>query len=314
MRIVDPAGGPLSALLGPAWPLHSHKRMARDFLLWRHLRVVRARVMRHVHKAAGDLLRRIAPAASQRPARSHYGVMMWPNWSDRTFAYCHYATYGPYLADLIAGIDQPFCFLDVGANQGLFSLIAARNPACAKIVALEPVPDTHARLVANLALAELGSRAAALNVGLSDEAGEQLITLNAVHSGQATLDEHLAEANPHCRQIAVKLVTMAELEAHLPPHLPLFVKIDVEGHEPIIIEELLGSHHARRVLGIFYEHDNRWTDNATIERALYRAGFAKLRRYGRGRHFDVLATPSPVPLERVPAFDQGVAEVRRRTA
>jgi hypothetical protein len=107
---------------------------------------------------------------------------------------------------------------------------------------------------------------------------------------------------------------MAELEAHLPPGLPLFVKIDVEGHEPVIIEELLGSRHAARVLGIFYEHDNRWTDNATIERALYRAGFAKLRRYGRGRHFDVLATPSPVPLERIPAFDHGVAEARRRTA
>jgi len=41
-------------------------------------------------------------------------------------------------------------------------------------------------------------------------------------------------------------ITMDELEAHLPPDLPLFVKIDVEGHELIIIEELLGSHHARR--------------------------------------------------------------------
>jgi FkbM family methyltransferase len=314
MRIVDPAGGPFAATPVPAWPDHAPSRMARDFMLWRHLRVVRARMMRHVHKAASNVLRTVAPAARQRPTRGAYGVNMWPNWADRTFAYCHYATYGPYLADLIAGIDQPFCFVDIGANQGLFSLVAARNPACAKIVALEPVPETHARLAANLALAELGPRAEALNVGLSDEAGEQMITLNAVHSGQATLGEHLAAANSQCHQIAVQLITMAELDAHLPPGLPLFVKIDVEGHEPIIIEELLGSHHARRVIGIFYEHDNRWTDNATIERALYRAGFAKLLRYGRGRHFDVLATPSPVPLDRVPAFDHGVAEARRHSA
>jgi FkbM family methyltransferase len=314
MRIVDPAYSPAPTFPSPIWPDHSPQRMARDFTVWRHLRVVRARTMRHVHKAAGALLRKLAPAVRQRPARSHYGVKMWPNWDDRTFAYCHYATYGPYLADLIAGIDQPFCFLDVGANQGLFSLIAARNPACAKIVALEPVPDTHARLAANLDLAELGQRAAALNFGLSDEAGEQLITLNAVHSGQATLGDHLAAGNPHCRQIPITLITMTDLEAHLPPGLPLFVKIDVEGHEPIIIEELLASAHARRVLGIFYEHDNRWTDNATIERALYRAGFAKLKHYGQGRHFDVLAAPSPVPLARIPAFDQGVAEARRHSA
>lgn len=318
MRIVDPAGGPAPTIRVPDWPDHAAPRMARDFLLWRHLRVVRARTMRHVHKAAGDLLRRFAPGTRPRPARTHYGVRMWPNWADRTFAYCHYATYGPYLADLIAGIDQPFGFLDIGANQGLFSLIAAQNPACRKIIALEPVPDTHQRLSANLELAGLDGRADALPFGLSDQAGEQLITLNAVHSGQATLGDHLGVqlggANSHCRQIAVNLITMAELSRHLPPDLPLFVKIDVEGHEPIIIEELLASPCAPRILGIFYEHDNRWTDNATIERALYRAGFVRSRRYGRGRHYDVLATPSPVPLARVPAFEVGVAEARRYSA
>jgi FkbM family methyltransferase len=314
MRIVESAGRPALAYAAPDWPKHSASRMARDFLLWRHLRVVRARISRHLHRIAGSALRRMAPGRQPRPAQTHYGVAMWPNWSDRTYAYCHYATYGPYLADLIAGIDQPFCFLDIGANQGLFSLIAARNPACAQIVALEPVPATHERLCANLALAGLGARATAINAGLSDEAGEHSITLNPVHSGQATLEDHLAEANPQCQQVTVQLITMAELETHLPPDLPLFVKIDVEGHEPVIIEELLASSHANRVLGIFYEHDNRWTDNATIQRALYRAGFAQLRRYGRGRHFDVLAAPSPTPLPRIPAFEHGVAERRRHSA
>lgn len=314
MRIVDPAGGSSPALIAPKWPSHSPTRMARDFLLWRHLRVVRARIMRHVNKAGGDLRRAIAPAAQERPVRSHYGVQMWPNWADRTFAYCHYATYGPYLADLIAGIDQPFCFLDIGANQGLFSLLAARNPACHKIIALEPVPDTYRRLSANLELADLGLRAEALAAGLSDQAGEQLITLNAIHSGQATLGDHLAEANSHCRQVPVQLITMADLEPHLPSGLPLFVKIDVEGHEPVIMQELLGSRHASRILGIFYEHDNRWTDNATIERALYRAGFVRMRRYGRGRHFDVLATPSPEPLPRIPAFEYDLPDVERQLA
>lgn len=287
--------------------------MARDFLLWRHLRVVCARTLRHVHNAASQARSVLFPGTTARPSPSIYGVAMVPNWGDRTFAYCQYGTYGPYLADIIASIDRTFCFLDIGANQGLYSLIAARNSACQRIIALEPVPETHRLLEANLALAGLQERALALNVGLSDEAGCHVIAINPVHSGQATLEGHLDDRRM-CRKIAIDLVTMAELEAHLPPDLPLFVKIDVEGHEPVIIEELLGSRHARRVLGIFYEHDNRWTDNATIARALYRAGFTKLKRYGRGRHFDVLAGPSPVPLERIPAFEQGVAEVRRQRA
>lgn len=313
MRIVEPAGGPFQSREAPRWPRHSPARMARDFLLWRHLRVIRARGMRHLHHAAGWLKRAFLREAPPRPARSVYGVRMWPNWGDRTFAYCQYGTYGPYLADLLAAIDRPFCFLDIGANQGLFSLVAAQNPQCRRIVALEPVPETHRLLAANLALAGLAGRAVALNAGLSDRAGTQTISVNPVHSGQATLEPHL-EGRAACRHIDIALVTMAELAPHLPPHLPLFVKIDVEGHEPVIIEELLASPHAARVMGLFYEHDNRWTDNATIARALYRAGFAKLARYGRGRHFDVLAGPSPVPLERIPAFEQGIAEGRRRRA
>lgn len=313
MRIVEPAGGPSQAREVMAWPAHASARMARDFLLWRHLRVIRARTMRHVHRQAETLARALRPGSAPRPARSTYGVRMWPNWGDRTFAYCQYGTYGPYLADLLASIDRPFCFLDIGANQGLFSLIAAQNPLCEKIVALEPVPSTHRLLAANLALAGLDDRAEALNAGLSDARGTHMIAVNPVHSGQASLETHMQERT-NCARIAIDLVTMAELDPHLPAHLPLFVKIDVEGHEPVIIEELLASRHARRVIGLFYEHDNRWTDNATIQRALYRAGFTTLARYGRGRHFDVLAGPSPVPLETIPAFEQGIAEVCRRSA
>lgn len=309
MRIVEPVAPAQQALPLQHWPDHSAARMTRDFLLWRHLRVVRARAMRHVHLLAERLLKPAVP----RAARSVYGVRMQTNWADRTFAYCQYGTYGPYLADLLASIDQPFAFLDIGANQGLFSLIAARNPLCERIVALEPVPATHRLLDANLALAGLGERARALNVGLSDRAGRHAIAINPVHSGQASLEAHMA-GRAGCKSITIELVTMAALGTHLPPGLPLFVKIDVEGHEPIIIEELLASRHGANVIGIFYEHDNRWTDNATICRALYRAGFAKLKRYGRGKHFDVLAGPSPVPLERIPAFEQGIAEPRRQRA
>lgn len=269
--------------------------------------------MRHLHRIAGKLVRAAFPDAAPRPVRSAYGVRMWPEWGDRTFAYCHYGTYGRYLADILAGIDRPFCFLDIGANQGLFSLIAAQNPRCRQIVALEPVPATYRKLAANLALAGLEERAVAIEAALSDRAGRGSITINPVHSGQASLEAHMQDRSA-CHAIAIDLITMAELQPHLPRDLPLFVKVDAEGHEPVIIEALLASRYGPQVIGLFYEHDNRWTDNATISRALYRAGFARLARYGRGRHFDVLAGPSPVPLERIPAFEQGIAEISRQRA
>ena len=268
-------------LLHDVWPKHDTARMARDFLFWRHLRVLRARGMRHVRRIAGHT----------GLVRTAYGVPMHANWDDRTYAYCHYGTYGNYLADLIGAIDTPFLFLDIGANQGLFSLIAGRNPACEAIVALEPVPGTHARLVRNVVCNGLSDRAQALNFGLSDRAGMHKIATSIRHSGVATLESHLALRNPEAISVAVEMRTVEGLEPHLREDLPIFVKIDVEGHEVQVIAQLLSSSLSARIIAIFYEHDSNWSDGGIIAGTLAQAGFAVTRRYGRGRHFDALALP-----------------------
>tara|TARA_B100001179_G_scaffold215684_1_gene186081 strand:- start:221 stop:1030 length:810 start_codon:yes stop_codon:yes gene_type:complete len=254
-----------------------------DFLLFRHLRVARARAMRQVHKR-----RALQSGAVREPVTGSYGVPMWPHWSDRTFAYCHYATYGNYLPDLLAAIDKPFAFIDIGANQGLFSLVAARNPNCQKIVALEPVPTTYAKLQANLALNGLDDRADAINAALADHAGSAEIALKPEHSGAASLREgtHFGGAKQ-----TIKLFSIAEFDPHLPANLPLFVKIDIEGYEPLAIRQLLKSAHAGRIMALFYEMDERWSDAEDVRTTLYEAGFTKWRKFGIGRHYDMLAQP-----------------------
>nr|WP_298927635.1 FkbM family methyltransferase [uncultured Erythrobacter sp.] len=278
MNRIDPA-----STFKPAWPEHDQQHMARDFLLWRHLRVVRARTMRHV--------RSIFSAGQAAPVTTTYGVKMWPNWGDKTYAYCHYGTYGTYLADLLGAVEHPFCFVDIGANQGLFSLIAGQNAACQKIIALEPVGPTYDRLAANLTANGLDDRSQPLNFGLSDKAGDFPITLSKGHSGLATLGEHGAHLAGEHSQASVRLETMDALAQHLPDDLPIFVKIDVEGHEETVIRELLGSSHAKRIIAIFYEHDDRWTDKNAVNALLDNAGFEHSKIYGRGKHYDVLATP-----------------------
>lgn len=269
------------------WPDHDPRRMARDFLLWRHLRVLRARTMRHIRR----LVTSPQGQAQARAEPTAYGVRMIPNWNDRTYAYCRYGTYGPYLADLILAVEQPFLFLDIGANQGLFSLIASRNPFCKAIVALEPVPKTHTRLLRNFAANGLGDRAQALAFGLSGRTGTHQIACRRSHSGVATLEGHLSQREPHAISVAVEMRTVAGLAPHLPADLPIFVKIDVEGHEAQVITQLLTSHLAGRIMALFYEHDNKWSDGEAIAALLANSGFAINRQYGRGRHYDVFALP-----------------------
>lgn len=281
----------------PVWAEHKPSRMLRDFLFWRHLRVLQARTMRHLHRFAA-----MVPIGNRNTVgRTAYDVRMQTNWDDRTYAYCHYGTYGTYLADLIGALDHPFLFLDIGANQGLFSLIAARNPACKAIVALEPVPDTFARLTGNFALNGLADRALALNFGLSDRDGTHLIATCKAHSGVATLEDHLPSRMPDAMSLAVTLRTMDGLAPYLGEDLPIFVKIDVEGHEATVIEQILASPQAGRVIGIFFEHDCKWSDGAAIARILSGAGFAVLRKYGRGRHYDALALPA-TSAEAMPSY------------
>lgn len=266
--------------------------MLLDFLLFRHLRVIRARAMRHVHD-------RRPPGSAPQPVTGRYRVPMVPDWGDRTFAYCHYGTYGDYLPDVLAAIDTPFAFLDIGANQGLFSLVAARNPNCRKIVAMEPVPCTFAKLDANFALNELGERAEAINAALADQAGSAEIALKPEHSGAASLREGTDFGGP-CQTI--RLFSIAELDPHIPANLPLFVKIDIEGYEPIAIRQLLKSVHANRIMAMFYEMDERWVDAASVRCDLEAAGFPRFRKFGIGRHYDMLAErelPAPTRLGQV---------------
>lgn len=71
--------------------------------------------MRHVQRRRSE-----KRGFESKPVTGHYRVPMWPDWGDRTFAYCHYGTYGDYLPNVLAEIDTPFAFLDIGANQGVF--------------------------------------------------------------------------------------------------------------------------------------------------------------------------------------------------
>ena len=94
--------------------------------------------------------------------------------------------------------------VDIGANIGLFTLYAARTAPAARIIAVEPFPDTRERLKQLVETNHLGDRVTILNCALASAAGERTmdsaqeipsqyrriyspttITLNASHRGPA---------------------------------------------------------------------------------------------------------------------------------
>ena len=237
------------------------------------------RVKRKFHKIVGT-----------RCVRSRYGVLMRANWQDATFNMCYAGSYGTALAVLIAQYKDNFLFLDIGANQGLYSLLAARNPNCRQAYAFEPVSQTFNLLRDNIALNGFQAQITPVQAAVSDTAGSATITLRAAHSGAASLQNTSLVRGGAAETI--RTINISDLDALLHPEGSILVKIDVEGHEAVVIDQLMKSQHRQRIAAIFYEVDENWHEPAALEAALRHEGFSRFVRYGEGSHYDVLASRS----------------------
>jgi FkbM family methyltransferase len=122
-------------------------------------------------------------------------------------------------------------FVDVGANIGLFTLIAA---SCVgpkgKVVAFEPTTVTYARLVENIRLNNL-SNVSCVNLALSDRSGH----LDLIRSTDG-FDAWNSLAEPTMgRTFSNERVEVLEWDSYVRAHnlagLVTMMKIDVEGWE-----------------------------------------------------------------------------------
>lgn len=112
-------------------------------------------------------------------------------------------------------------FLDVGANVGSYTILAG-GAAGARVMAIEPIPETFRRLELNLALNGLSGSVKAFRGGLSDESGARRFTtdLDTVN--------HVLGPGENLPSIDVPVWTLDDLVGS---EAPLLIKIDVEGHE-----------------------------------------------------------------------------------
>jgi FkbM family methyltransferase len=116
-------------------------------------------------------------------------------------------------------------FIDVGANVGVYSLLAASRGA--RVLALEPVPATFEHLLDNVHLNRYGARIDARNIGVGSERGELCFSTQSGPTNHVLAPGESAE----------KAVTVAvdSLDAIAVDWSPVMIKIDVEGFEANVI-------------------------------------------------------------------------------
>lgn len=132
----------------------------------------------------------------------------------------------------------PGVLFDVGANTGLYSLIATAADESVRAIAFEPVPEIISLLRANLALNEGGGRIIVDDVAIGDRSGSATLHLpppqrDGTIETSASLE---ADFKPEIdRTFEVRTSTLDDAwRRHGRPFVTM-VKVDVEGSEARVL-------------------------------------------------------------------------------
>jgi len=188
------------------------------------------------------------------PVRSHYGVTLRIDPGDRTNWHCVTGHYGEVVANEIKKLQDGDCFIDIGANCGIFSLLAReRVGPSGVVIAFEPYFDTFFTLVSNIQLNGY-QNVYPINVCVSDHAGVLKLNEKVPHHsglGSVALEGDAAGMTAPCTGIDEFPAIL-----HLVGNRNTIIKIDVEGYEVTVLRGLQSLLRRRNTKRIIIEIDN----------------------------------------------------------
>lgn len=124
-------------------------------------------------------------------------------------------------------------FFDIGANVGIYSIVAAKKYPNVRVYAFEPSEWTFQVLEENIRLNAL-SNVAAIRTALGDRIGEVVLHVNA--PGRDGLNTIGKPSHPDCQIVTQEKVPMSTLDTFIQSHKILVdvMKVDVEGAELMV--------------------------------------------------------------------------------
>ena len=217
-------------------------------------------------------------------SRSAYGVWL-RNRDDNTFRFCLRGNYGFTYSQHLRNYEQPFSYLDIGANIGLYSLIALTNKHVRHVHSFDPDSATIPYLSANLENTK-SNKYTVHPYAISLQAGTLILNKELGHSGASTLQQPIFNTDT---QETIQAVDHSYLDEHLNSNShPLLVKIDVEGHELTVLESLGKCAFLDRITEIYAEFNTQMSDTQAMHEWLAGHGFVENMRIGSESHWDSL--------------------------
>lgn len=132
--------------------------------------------------------------------------------------------------------------LDLGANYGAFTLLAAHQAKKSQIISLEPFPKMFERLCENVASHQLQKRVTCLPFAIAKDSGLSKMSLE---DGPDQSRGLLPENTENQLSVSVKTISLSELLEYIHSNLATreidLVKMDIEGSEHQWLPEISAS-------------------------------------------------------------------------
>jgi FkbM family methyltransferase len=134
---------------------------------------------------------------------------------------------------LLAYLQAGDTFVDVGANIGLYSLLATSVPGV-RSAAFEPSRLARDRLVENVELNDLSSAIDVEPTAIGESEGTVQLTRD-LYAMNRVLTSGLSAVVGEYATVDVPMTTLDAWFTRWPDRRPSLVKVDVEGHEPEVL-------------------------------------------------------------------------------
>ena len=171
-------------------------------------------------------------------------------------------SWGFYLNDYLISLDNDFFLLDVGSNMGLYSLVALSNVNCKFCFCIEPGSENRDLLKNNLKFNKLDKRAKVFPFAIAHKNTTGKLYLSENNCGRSNMIFQKGKTEDiDLRNYEFFNEIYSNYDTK-----NIFVKIDVEGFEPIVIEELFKSTLINRVNDIFIEFTPKWYKSNDFEK------------------------------------------------
>ena len=133
----------------------------------------------------------------------------------------------------------PGLIVDVGANTGFYTLLAACASPMNRVISVEPNSEIMAVCQDNVLLSGMTAQVMAAPLALSDKPGRATLFIPTQEHGlietSSSLEAGFKAAHSEMREVEVDTLD-GYVNRHRPGEAISIIKVDVEGHEPSVLK------------------------------------------------------------------------------